>query len=237
MRLGLQSFLPFRACWHPPSSLWLRTAGGQHGWSPWELCVPFCYSCDVCGDTFNPVVNSILQGDYPPTPCCLLRMAWANDIYKGHSLLQSLLPAWGRKNMLPLSWKTKMKCFKIWHVVGHLSVTVIYCQFLPHQKYTRNYSYADIFWRFWRCIGAFFLPPYDEATFLRSTLIQDYTKKVKYFIKKLVHKTTSWKFLSYLYVKKKKKSTHPCDRCLLLPQGKSRVRPGRITNRFKKKYC
>lgn len=23
--------------------------------------MPFCYSCDVCGDTFDPLVNSIMQ--------------------------------------------------------------------------------------------------------------------------------------------------------------------------------
>lgn len=39
----------------------LAQLGGKNGRSPWQRFVPFCYSCDVCGDTFDPLVNSVMQ--------------------------------------------------------------------------------------------------------------------------------------------------------------------------------
>lgn len=35
--------------------------GKKNGTSPWQRFVQFCYSCDVCGDTFDPLVNSLMK--------------------------------------------------------------------------------------------------------------------------------------------------------------------------------
>lgn len=58
-----QSFIVLSGiCGHPPTSVWLSTAEEEMADHHGNPCVPFCYSCDVCGDTFDPVVNFGLQG-------------------------------------------------------------------------------------------------------------------------------------------------------------------------------
>lgn len=55
---------PFCLFWYLgtlPPLFGLTQWGERNGRSPWQPCVPFCYSCDVCGDTFDPLMNSIMQ--------------------------------------------------------------------------------------------------------------------------------------------------------------------------------
>lgn len=46
---------------HPPVFALARPEKKKKGGSPWQRFVQFCYSCDVCGDTFDPLVNSLMK--------------------------------------------------------------------------------------------------------------------------------------------------------------------------------
>lgn len=57
-----QYFLSFHVSWHQPTHHCLALHNWEeNGWLPWQRFVPLCYSCDICGDTFDPLVNSVMQ--------------------------------------------------------------------------------------------------------------------------------------------------------------------------------